>query len=145
MRASTIAVLLALAACGGADGGADASTGPKGVAGSYALATYNGSPPPIVVLSEPANNLQIEIVSGVFSLNGIGTYSSVTGLKTTDKGVVTTSSSTCTGTYLANGNVLVFTEPQSGLYCGGNFTATWDGSNQLAFVFPNGAPAVFRR
>lgn len=135
MRRATIAVLLALAACGGAGGGADASTGPKGVAGSYALATYNGSPPPIVVLSEPANNLQIEIVSGVFSLNGIGTYSSVTGLKTTDKGVVTTSSSTCTGTY----------QPQSGLYCGGNFTATWDGSNQLAFVFPNGAPAVFRR
>lgn len=141
MRCSTLAVLLAVAACGGAD----TSTAPRGVAGSYALAAYRGSPPPIVVLSQPANDLLIEIVSGAFSLDGIGTYGSVIGLKTTDGGVVTTWSSSCTGTYLLSGNVIVLTEPRNGPYCGGNYTATWDGTSQLSLVFPNGDPAVFRR
>ena len=141
MRRSTLAVLLVLAGCGGAD----TFTAPKGVAGSYALATYKGSPLPVVVLSDPANNLQIEILSGTFDLNGNGKYASVTGLRTTDKGVVTTSSFSCSGTYLAGGNNVVFTEAESGQYCGGNFAATWDGSNELAFVFKNGDAAVFRR
>ena len=141
MRRSTLAFLLVLAGCGGAD----TITAPKGVAGSYALATYKGSPLPVVVLSDPANNLQIEILSGTFDLNGNGKYASVTGLRTTDKGVVTTSSFSCSGTYLAGGNNVVFTEAESGQYCGGNFAATWDGSNELAFVFKNGDAAVFRR
>jgi hypothetical protein len=142
MRRSTLAVLLVLAGCGGS---ADAPTAPRGVAGSYALATYKGSPLPVVVLSEPANNLQIEILSGTFDLNGNGKYVSVTGLRTTDKGVVTTSSFSCSGTYLASGNNVVFAESESGQYCGGNFGAAWNGSNELAFVFPNGDAAVFRR
>jgi hypothetical protein len=141
MRRSTLAVLLVLAGCGGAD----TFTAPKGVAGSYALATYKGSPLPVVAFSDAANNLQIEIVSGTFDLNGNGKYTSVTGLRTTDKGVVTTSSFSCSGTYLASGNNVVFTEPPSGQYCGGNFGAAWNGSNELAFVFPNGDAAVFRR
>jgi hypothetical protein len=142
MRRSAFAVLLVLAGCGGS---ADTPTAPRGVAGSYALATYKGSPLPVVVLSDAANSLQIEIVSGTFDLNGNGKYASVTGLRTTDKGVATTSSFSCAGTYLASGNNVVFTEPEAGQYCGGNFAATWDGGNQLAFVFKNGDAAIFRR
>jgi hypothetical protein len=142
MRASRLLLFLALVACGGSDTPAAPT---KVVSGSYGLATYKGVAPPVVVLTDAANDLQIEIVSGTYDLSALKTYTSVTGIRTTEKGVVTTSSFSCSGTYVGGGNTLVFTEPESGQYCGGSFSATWDGSDALTFVFKNGDSAVFRR
>jgi hypothetical protein len=144
MRQTTIALLIAIAACGGSD---TSSTAPKSVAGTYALVTYQGSVPPVVLLDDPASSLKIEVLTGTFNI-GVGAgsgYSTTTGLRTTDHGVVTASSFTCTGTFVLGGNKLAFTEVQSGQYCGGNFVANWDGSDALTFTFKNGDVATFRR
>jgi hypothetical protein len=140
MRQSTIAFLIAIAACGGSD----TSTAPKTVAGTYALVTYKGSTPPVVAFADPPNSLTIEILTGTFNLAGL-TYSTLSNIRTTDHGVVTTSSYTCTGSYVAGGNKLAFTEVVSGQYCGGNFAADWDGSDALTFSFKNGDLAVYKR
>jgi hypothetical protein len=142
MRQSAIALLIAIAACGGSS---DTPTATKTVTGTYALATYKGSAPPVVVLDDPANSLKIEIVSGTFSITEGRTYSSVNGIRTTNRGVVTTSSYTCTGSYVFGGTTLAFTEVDNGQYCGGNFVASWDGGDALTFAFKNGDSAVFRR
>lgn len=141
MRQSTIAFLIALAACGGSD----TSTAPKTVAGTYALVTYKGSTPPVVVFEDLANSLKIEIAGGTFSIGAGGTYSTLSNLKTTDHGVVTTSSYTCTGSYVLGGTKLAFTEVVSGQYCGGTFVGDWDGSDALTFTFKNGDTAAYKR
>ena len=141
MRQSIIAFVIAIAACGGSD----TSPAPITVAGSWVLATYKGSTPPVVVSDDAVNSLKIEIISGNFNMSTSLTYSAVGGIRTTDHGVVTTSTFTCTGSYVVGGNNLAFTEVVSGQYCGGNFAATWDGNNALTFAFKNGDSAVFKR
>ena len=141
MRQSAIAILIAIAACGGSD----TSTAPKVVAGTWTLTTYKGSAPPVVVTDNPTANLKIEIMNGTFNIGANATYSAVTSIRTTDNGVVTTSSFTCTGSYVLGANILAFTEVVSGQYCGGNFVADWDGSDALTFHFKNGDSALFKR
>jgi hypothetical protein len=141
MRQTTIAFLIAIAACGGPD----TSTAPRAVAGTYALVTYRGSAVPVVVSDNAASSLKVEISRGTFNIGAGPTYSSLTEIRMTDHGVVTTSSFTCTGSYVLGRNKLAFSEVQSGQYCGGNFVADWDGSDALTVAFKNGDAATYRR
>jgi hypothetical protein len=142
MRQSAIAFLIAIAACGGSD----TSTAPaaKTVVGSYALVTYKGSAPPVVALEDPANSLKIEILGSTFIIGGT-TYSTAINIRTTDHGVVTTSSYTCTGSYVFGQNILAFTEVESGQFCGGTYVANWDAGDTLTFHFKNGESGVYKR
>jgi hypothetical protein len=119
----------ALAACGG-----DSSITPGTVTGSYSLRTVNGSPLPFTVIQIGAD--KIEITGDVIILNEGGTFTETTSQRTTENGVVTTSTIDDAGTYTLTGTAITLTSPESGsisgAVSGGTMTLTLEG---LAAVY----------
>jgi hypothetical protein len=97
----------ALAACGG-----DSSTSPGVVTGTYSLQSVNGSPLPFTVIQIGAD--KYEIISDVIVLNEGGSFSETTNDRTTQNGVVTTSTITDAGTYTLTGTAITLVSTQSG-------------------------------
>ena len=119
----------ALAACGG-----DSSTSPGVVTGTYNLRTVNGSPLPYTVIQIGAD--KIEITGDVIILNEGGTFTETTSQRTTENGVVTTSTIDDAGTYTLTGTAITLTSQESGsisgAVSGGTMTLTLEG---LAAVY----------
>lgn len=119
-------LLLVAAGCG-----SDKSTAPKRVEGTYTLKTISGSPPPTIVFDDPVNNQRLEVLSGSLTINSGGTFSSPWSFRVTDNGTVSPYDETCTGTFTRSANTLNLTETDNGGFCGGTFSATWDGNNTI--------------
>jgi hypothetical protein len=119
----------ALAACGG-----DSSTSPGVVTGTYTLRSVNGAPLPFTVIQIGAD--KYEITSDVIILSEGGTFSESTNDRTTQNGVVTTSTITDGGTYSLTGTAISLVSAQSGTISGsvsnGTLTLTAEG---LALVY----------
>lgn len=77
-----LAMTMAMAGCGGDDGGD--SSGPTNIAGTYILRTYNNGALPATVFEQPG--YKIEILSGRITLNANGTYSEAASIRQTING-----------------------------------------------------------
>jgi hypothetical protein len=112
----------ALAACGD-------STSPDSVTGTYTLRTVNGSPLPYPVLQSSADT--IEITSDMISLNDGGKFAELGTARSTQNGVVTTSTIADAGTYTVTGTAIILVSAQfgsiSGSVSGGTLTRTTQG------------------
>ncbi len=128
----TIGLVAFVTACGG-DGINDPG---NSVAGTYALKTVNGAPPPAVIFE--ADGYKIEVVAASYVLAAAGTFSTTATFRETEAGVVTPSTEGVTGTYSVNGATITFTD--SG---GDVFSAALSG-NDLRFS-EDGLTAVFTR
>ena len=119
----------ALAACGG-----DSSTSPATVPGTYTLRSINGSPLPAILVQ--IGTFKYEVTADVIILNDGGTYTESGSDRTTENGVVTTSTFTDAGTYTLTGTAITLDSPQtgsiSGAVSGGTMTLTLEG---LAAVY----------
>jgi hypothetical protein len=130
-RAFLFACLTLAAACGGDSTGPGASP-----VGSYSLRTLNGQIGPWTI-SQTATQ-RIEWLSSTVTLNGDGTYSENTQLRTQTSSSTTTSTVAALGTYIVNGNAVTTTTTS-----GGRLTYAWSGNTLTATV--TGAVAVFQR
>lgn len=111
--------------------GSDKSTAPKRIEGTYALKTISGATPPTIIYDDATNNQRIEVLSSTLTLSNGGTFSSPWSFRITDNGTVSPYDETCTGTFTRSGNSLSITETDNGGFCGGTYSATWDGNNTI--------------
>ena len=144
-RILATAALALLTFAASACGGDDDPSGPNGsIAGTYTLRTVNGSPPPVTLLE--FQDFKVEVTAASIVMNANNTFSATSTFRETDAGVVTTSTSVCSGTYSLSGSTVTFTEPDSDNEdCGGSYTGTWSNGNTLTVSFDAGLQAVFRK
>ena len=91
----------ALTATGcGSDGITD--SGPS-VLGTYRLESYDGAPPPVVLI---AGDPKLEVLADQFVLASGGAFTQRTSFRLTDGGVVTLDESIETGTYTVSGSTV---------------------------------------
>jgi hypothetical protein len=102
------ALWLSVAGCGSEPSGLAAD-----VAGTYSLATVDGSPPPFVYIEAPG--YQDVILGGLITLSPDGTFTDATNLRTTRDAVMVEKSVILRGTWELEGFVVVFTpDPRVG-------------------------------
>jgi hypothetical protein len=125
---ASVAIALALVACGDSTGPTEAS-----IAGTYNLQSVNGLSVPLTVFQFGEDKL--EITAGSLTLHANNTFSSQLTMRITEDGEVVTESDSATGTYTRNGNSLVFAadgETITGTISGNTITVSDDG---LVLVF----------
>jgi len=132
------AVLCLLCSCGD-------SSGPSAITGDFALATVNGSTPPVLVGSTVS--CDESIASGTLSLTNDGAFT-LSGVVQFDctraGGQVQTQLVGLSGTYARNGQSLSFTLPGQG-----SITARFDGTTLTTtipaspFTFPTAVALAF--
>ena len=134
--------VLFLGACGG-----DASTGVNGDAsGTYTLQTIGGKPLPLTVTS--GANSTVTFKSGSLTINTGNTFSETLSYDTKDivSGAVTSTTSTCLGTYTQRGNSFSFAESSSSdPNCGFTYDGSWNGSNAFTVNYAPGAAAFYTK
>lgn len=135
---ASLAFLIAtLTGCGG-DGG----TGPNAsLPGTYTLSTIAALPLPFLVYEE--QGYKVELIGGSFVVGGSGTFTETLIARETDSRGTLVTPVQCPGTYTRSGNTLSLIEPETD-ECGGSFTATWNGRNQLDVDY-FGVVAVYKR
>ena len=84
----------------GSDGITDSSLS---VLGTYRLESYDGTPPPIVLI---AGDPKLEVLADQFVLASGGAFTQRTSFRFTDGGVVTLDESIETGTYTVSGSTV---------------------------------------
>jgi hypothetical protein len=110
----------------------------------YSLRTVNGSTLPVTVFQSGTYSLRI--TAGSITINSGTTFSSSVSYTETEAGQTSNTTSVCTGTYTVNGNSVFFSEAFSNNDdCGGDYTGSWNGSNDLTVAFDASLQAVFRR
>ncbi|MEO7712851.1 MAG: hypothetical protein ABIV10_08035 [Gemmatimonadaceae bacterium] len=80
--------------------GSDGITDSPSVLGTYRLETYDGAPPPVVLI---AGDPKLEVLADQFVLASGGAFTQRTSFRLTDGGVVTLDESIETGTYTVSG------------------------------------------
>lgn len=132
--------VLLLGACGG-----DASTGVNGDAsGTYTLRSIGGKPLPLTVSTGPTSTVTFK--SGSLTVNTNSTFSATLDLDETVSGTVTSTTSTCLGTYSQSGNNFSFSETASSdPNCGFTYSGSWNGSNAFTLDYGAGAAALFSK
>ena len=125
-RLALTLLLIAAAGCG-----SDKSTAPKRIEGTYTLKTVGGNAPPTIIYDDPTNNQRVEVLSGTLTINTGGTFSSPWSFRITNNGSVGPYDETCTGSFTRSGNTISLTEVDNGGFCGGTFSAEWDGNNTI--------------
>src|SRR5262245_21026880 len=122
MRITVIALLcgtLSLAAC---DDSHDPTVVPNALTGVFVLQTVNGASVPAVVVDSANPALRLDAVSGSITINANNTFVDVTVFRQTLRGVVSTRTVTCAGTYTVVGTVFEFVETTTVVDCGRIFT-----------------------
>jgi len=113
MRAPiAVALLVALAACGGDSTSPDMTS----LSGDYVLRTVNGGALPITVLTN--GNLVLEITSETLFVKSSGSFSDVTHYRRTNLGVIDTPADTLGGTWSAKGEVVNFSAADGSQFVG---------------------------
>lgn len=134
--------VLALGACGG-----DSSTGVNGDAsGTYTLQTIGGKPLPLTVASGATSTVTFK--SGSLTVNKVNTFSETLSYDTKDtvSHAVTSTTSTCLGTYSQRGNSFSFAESSSSdPNCGFTYDGSWNGSNAFTVNYAPGAAAYYTK
>jgi hypothetical protein len=132
--------VLLLGACGG-----DASTGVNGDAsGTYTLQRIGSNPLPFTVSTSATSTLTFK--SGGLTINADKTFSETLDYDENISGTVTSTTSTCVGTYSQRGNSFTFSESSStDPSCGFTYGGTWNGSNAFTVNFAPGAAAYFTK
>lgn len=125
---------LVLTACGDDD-----STGPgsANISGTYTLRTINGSNLPFTVFQVGAD--KVEVLSGNVTLTNGGAYTTLSTVRTTLNGVVTTEPEADAGTYTRNGTAMTLRSNDDGTTVSGTV------SNGVLTVVFEGFSAVYRR
>lgn len=108
--------------------------------GPFALQTVNGATLPAAVFDSANPPLRLDALSGTITIKPGNAFSDATTLRQTLRGVVSTRTVTCTGTYTAVGNVFEFAEAGATPDCGHTFTGVLSGTTLAASVL--GVPAV---
>ena len=94
-------VLAVVAATGcGSDGITDSSSS---ILGTYRLESYDGTPPPVVLL---AGEPKLEVLADQFVLASGGSFVQRTSFRLTENGIVTLDESIETGTYTVSGSTV---------------------------------------
>ena len=134
--------VLVLGACGG-----DSSTGVNGDAsGTYTLQSIGGKPLPLTVSSGATSTTTFK--SGSLTINTSTTFSETLSYDTKDtvSGAVTSTNSTCLGTYTQRGTSFSFSEASSAdPNCGFTYDGSWNGSNAFTVNFAPGAAAYYTK
>ena len=141
MRITAVALLfgaLGLASC---DDNGEPTIVPNVVRGTFALQTVNGAALPAVVVDSANPLLRIDALSGSITINDNNTFVDVTAIRQSLRGVTTTRTVTCAGTYRAVGLVFEFTEATPSPDCGRTFTGVVSGTTLNASVL--GVPSAF--
>lgn len=135
----TVLLVLLLGAC-------TDSTGLNGdVSGTYTLRTVGGQPLPYTEPNQDPSDY-FTINGGAFTLNSNGNSTETLSYTETVPGQQTNTTSTCFGTYSQSGNTIFVSEPTAANPdCGGTFTASWNGGNNLTLNINTGVDAVFTR
>ena len=134
--------VLALGACGG-----DSSTGVNGDArGTYTLQSIGGKPLPLTVSSGATSTTTFK--SGSLTIITSTAFSETLSYDTKDtvSGAVTSTTSTCLGTYTQHGTSFSFAETSStDPNCGFTYSGSWNGSNAFTINFNPGAAAYYTK
>src|SRR6185295_12055911 len=99
MRTRAIALLAGLLGLAACDASNNVTIVPNSLTGTFVLQTVNGAALPAVVIDSANPALRIDALSGAITINGNNTFSDVTSFRQTLRGVVSTRTVTCTGTY----------------------------------------------
>jgi hypothetical protein len=102
---SVFAALVTLAACGG-----DGSTNPGSatVAGTYTLRTVNGSPLPYTLVQ--LGDDKFEVMADAITLKDGGIWTGAGTIRVTERGQMSTTAITSTGTYSLTGTAITITD-----------------------------------
>lgn len=113
---------------------------PNALTGRFNLQAVNGTALPAVVVDSANPALRIDALSGAIVVNANDTFTDVTSIRQTLRGVTSTRTVTCSGTYTVVGTVFDFVEAAT-TDCGRTFTGVVSGTTLNASVL--GIPAVF--
>jgi len=141
MRGKAMALLLSalgFAACNLDEG---PTFTPSTLNGPFALQVVNGAALPAAVFDSANPPLRVDALSGVITIKSDNTFSDVTTFRQTLRGVVTTRTVTCVGTFTAVGSVFEFVEAGSLPDCGLMFSGQVSGTSLSASVL--GVPAMY--
>lgn len=94
--------------------------------GPFALRTVNGTAVPAAVFDSANPPLRLDALAGAITVKPNNAFSDVTTFRQTLRGVVSTGTVTCTGTYTAVGNVFEFVEAGATPDCGFTFTGVFE-------------------
>ena len=141
MRVAVIALLLGTLGLAACDDSGDVIILPNALTGTFVLQTVNGQALPAVVVDSANPPLRIDALSGSITINAGNTFADVTSFRQTLRGVISTRTVTCTGTYMVVGTVFRFVELTPAPDCGRTFTGVVLGNTLTASVL--GVPAVF--
>jgi hypothetical protein len=111
--------------------------------GAFALRTVDDRALPALIVDSLNPQFRLEIVSGGFSINTNGTFSTLTQFRETRGLVIVLRSVACSGTYTASGNDFAFTNRTPSVDCAGLFTGVVAG-NILSTTI-RGFPAIYSR
>jgi hypothetical protein len=110
LRAAVGALALAMA-CGGDGEAVDPAT-PSDVTGTYTLRLIDNGTLPAVV--ERSTTRTIELLAETLTLNADRTFTDVTELRETTGTTVRTATQQASGSYIVNGNIVIFSYAPSG-------------------------------
>jgi hypothetical protein len=131
-RYGAAALMLAVAA---SLSGCNDSNIPRGVAGYYILKTVNGEPVPTTVTE--SGSYKLEILSGSFTIDATGTYSSAGLYRETEGGESQQFYAYSGGTWERSGTTITFTE--------GEVTLEGSLESNVLTIDESGVEAVFER
>ena len=94
--------------------GCSDSSGPEGptIAGTYALASIDGAPVPVVTTDNPG--FRAEVLGSTLVIRGDGTWTETRQGRVTLSGSASTVDAVSSGTFTASGSQLVLTIPPAG-------------------------------
>jgi hypothetical protein len=132
--------VLLLGACGG-----DAFTGVNGDAsGTYTLQSISGTNLPVTVSTGPTSTVTFK--SGTLTINTDNIFSETLDYDQTISGTLSSTTSTCVGTYSQRGNSFTFSEATSSdPTCGFTYGGSWNGSNAFTVNFGLGATGYYTK
>ena len=140
MRISAIALVLGTLAFAACDDNNGVTVVPNVLTGTFLLQTVDSHALPAAVVDSANPPLRIDVLSGTITINPNNTFVDVVAIRQTLRGVISTRTVTCTGTYTVVGTVFEFVETAPTPDCSRTFTGVVLGTTLNASVL--GFPAV---
>lgn len=143
MKRWGICLALFLTACGGGGGEPTDPASEVTVAGTYTLATINGANLPF---TSGSGVDAFRVVSGSLVMgapSAVSTFTMRVGIQQPPGS--TTRTVECSGNYTQATSTVTFNETSTGPDCGGQYTGSWNGRDEVTVNFDNSLKAGFRR